>query len=332
MAYTKEILTGVGALACAIGIGFVMQESGTAEKLYGNKAPAPSSMATPVEDATTNALLDVQQITLTSAEFENAIALPDTDTEVTRVAAPASTLDAPDVPEAALAHQPACNITATARPVAAAMVDLSLQASCLPNERVTVHHNGMIFTETTSAEGTVDLTLPALTRDAVFILAFSNGEGAVAQTTVEDIGDYNRAVLQWKGKMGFEIHALEFGATYGAAGHLWAGAPGSIAGAVLGESGVMTRHGDINAADPLLAEVYTFPKAASDQSGLISLSVETEITEMNCGIEIEAQSLELQGDRTIRTRNLTLPVPECDAKNSFLVLNNLLQDLKVAAK
>jgi hypothetical protein len=251
---------------------------------------------------------------------------------VIKASAPASVLDTPMLPEASVTPAPECVVNASARAIAAAMVDLNMEAACLPNERVTVHHNGMIFTETTSATGMLELTLPALSADAVFILAFSNGEGAVAQTRVEDVGDYERAVLQWKGDTGFQIHAREFGADYGDAGHLWTGAAGSIAGAVIGESGVLTRHGDVNAADPLLAEVYTFPKAATERAGTIALSVETEVTDLNCGIEIEAQSLELQTDGSVKTRNLTLPVPDCDAKDSFLVLNNLLQDLTVAAK
>jgi hypothetical protein len=62
------------------------------------------------------------------------------------------------------------------------------------------------------------------------------------------------------------------------------------------------------------------------------MSVEAEITATNCGLEIEAQSLELLGDESIKTQNLTLDVPECDAIGGFLVLNNLLADLKIAAK
>lgn len=331
MAYIKEILTGAGALACAVGIGYVMQRSDTGgQPLTGGTAQ--TEMATLEATAASDVLLDVQEITLTSAEFDSSIALPETDVEVIKAAAPASILDIPELPEAAVTPAPFCEIEASARPIAAAMVNLTMNAPCLPNERVTVHHNGMIFTESTSDMGAVDLTLPALSRDAVFILAFSNGDGAVAQTQVEDIGEYSRAVLQWKGNTGFQIHAREFGAGYGEAGHLWAEAPGTIAGAVVGNSGVLTRHGDTSAADPLLAEVYTFPKAATARVGDIALSVETEVTDANCGIEIEAQSLELQDGGGVKTRNLTLPVPDCDAKESFLVLNNLLQDLKVAAK
>lgn len=332
MARTREILTVAGTLACAAGIGFVMQNSDVAEKRYGKTTEETGAV---IGASVSDAILDVQEIKLTSAEIAATPKLPEPDAEVTTASAPQSQLSEPDVPTLAQTVdpvKPACEIMVNARPVAAAMVDLQMTAACFPNERVTVHHNGMIFTETTSDAGVVSLTVPALSEDAVFIFAFSNGDGAVAQTTVEELNGYDRAVLQWKGNAGFEIHAREFGADYGEPGHLWHGAPGDISTAVSGKGGVLTQHGDQDAADPFLAEVYTFPRDAEGLSGDIALSVETEVTQANCGVEIEAQSLEVQQDGQIKTQNLTLPVPACDAVGSFLVLNNLLQDLKVASR
>ncbi|MEW9920578.1 hypothetical protein AB2B41_13260 [Marimonas sp. MJW-29] len=326
----SKIITAVGTLACAVGIGFVMQSSETARVHYGDKSDRiPAAEAPVLEGAgAKNAMLDVQEITLTSAEYEAGIALPATDAEVTTVATPPSELSEPEIPDGVVI--PACDIVAQALPVAAAMVNLTLDAPCMPNERVTVHHNGMIFTETTTSDGALNLRIPALSRQAVFILAFANGDGAVAQTIVEELENFDRAVLQWKGNTGFQIHAREFGADYGSEGHIWEGAPGSVADAITGTHGMITRHGDTNAAEPLLAEVYSFPKGQNSRQGSISLSVETEVTAANCGLEVEAQSLEIRPGGQVRTQNLTLAVPDCEATGSFLVLNNLLQDLKLA--
>lgn len=333
MSRKKQILTAVGTLGCALGIGFVMQNSEAAEKRYGpdqdmSALPIPQDYVT--KNSASNALLTVEAITLTSGELSSDVALPTTDSRITTVSAPRSVLAEPAMPDTAKIKRPGCAITADARPVATAMVELQLDAPCLPNERITVHHNGMIFTETTSATGSLSVQVPALARDAVFVMAFTNGDGAVAQTTVEDLSDFDRVVLQWKGDTGFQIHAREFGADYGTAGHVWSGAPGDMAATVVGTGGMLTRNGDTMAADPLLAEVYTFPKNAAVGSGDVALSVETEISASNCGVEIEAQTLEIDSGGRIKTQNLTLPVPDCDAVGSFLVLNNLLQDLKVA--
>ncbi|MBD3665281.1 hypothetical protein [Sulfitobacter aestuariivivens] len=327
MAQKREILTAAGTVACALAIGFFMQSSEAAEKRYGTTSTAAAQASGTVKSS--GSLLEMHEIFLTSAEFDTTAPSPSSDAQVIKASAP-NPLPTPPAPDTPIA--PTCEITANARPMAAAMVNLTLDASCLPEERVTVHHNGMIFTEVTSKIGTLDIAVPALTKEAVFILAFSNGEGAVAQTTVEDLVDFDRVVLQWKGDTGFQIHALEFGADYGGNGHIWEGAPGEMADAVTGSNGIITRHGDSAAPEALVAEAYTFPKAASGRAGTVALSVETEVSSVNCGLELEAQTIEIANGNDVKTRNLSLPVPECDSVGDFLVLNNLLEDLKVAAR
>lgn len=328
MSRKKEILTAVGTLGCAVAIGFVMQSSEAAHALYGSGNARDTMNSIARTASATENVLSVEGITLTSAEFDTSIELPSTEEQVITTAAPQSTL--PEMDSAAVTPEMSCDIGANARPVAAAMVSLSLSAPCFPNERVTVHHNGMVFTHVTNESGALDLTVPALAKEAVFVIAFSNGEGGVAQTTVEDLQEFDRVVLQWKGRTGFEIHAREYGADYGDPGHVWIGAARDLATAASGQGGFITRHGDADAPEALLAEVYTFPSAMAQQTGGVALSVETEVHADNCGLEIEAQTLQLMEGGAVDQRDLTLAVPDCDAVGSFLVLNNLLQDLKVA--
>ncbi|WP_372989284.1 hypothetical protein [Sulfitobacter sp.] len=334
MPHIKEIMTAAGTLGCAIGIGFVMQSSDAANERYGAASDAAvQERELQALDADTT-MLEVQDITLTSADFSigelgNSVRLPETDIQVIKTAAPEIAAPVPGASPDVVGAE--CDITANARPMAAAMVNVTLDAPCLPNERVTVHHNGMIFTQTTSRTGALDIAVPALAETAVFVFAFGNGDGAVAQAMVEDIADFNRVVLQWKGDTGFQIHALEFGSDYNGGGHVWSGKPRDIASAITGEGGFMTMNGDLSAADPLLAEVYTFPAAMETAGGAVELSVETEVIAANCGQEIEARSLEMRGTRGTKTKDLSLAVPDCDAIGSFLVLNNLLEDLKVAS-
>ncbi len=334
MAHIKEIVTAVGALGCALGIGFIMQNSETAAERYGAASdPVQQEREAQSLEAETS-FLDVRDIELTSAAFDvtpakAGVALPDTDRDVTLAAA--SEIEPPALGQTPQVNTLGCEIFANARPMAAAMVNLTLDAPCLPNERLTVHHNGMIFTQTTSSTGTLDINVPALSETAVFVVAFGNGEGAVAQAVVEDLTDFNRVVLQWKDDAGFQIHALEFGAGYADGGHVWSGKPRDIAAAITGEGGFITMNGDLSAAAPLVAEVYTFPTESIGRDGGVELSVEAEVNPANCGQEIEARSLELVANKGIRTRDLTLSVPDCDAVGSFLVLNNLLTDLKVAS-
>lgn len=334
MKHMKEALTGAGTLAIAVGIGFVMQSSETAQERYGAQArPVLQDTGESTDVALTTAaagdiLLQVQDIELTSASDVSEVSVPQTDSVVELASVTLD--DMPPAPETLL-EQPTCEIAAEATPIAGAMVELTLAAPCAPNERLTVHHNGLIFTQATDDSGGAMFTVPALAQEAVFILAFSNGDGAVVQATVADMADHDRVVLQWRGEAGFELHAREFGAEYGDQGHLWAGSTQDVDGFASGTNGMITRLGDTLSPEPLMADVYTFARNTAAQPGVIDLSVETEVTAHNCGREIEAQSIEMTPDGTLKTRSLTLSVPDCDAVGSFLVLNNLVSDLKVAS-
>jgi hypothetical protein len=217
-----------------------------------------------------------------------------------------------------------CDRSMDAMVVPGAMVDLTLSAPCLRGARFTVHHNGMMFTALTDEAGAATMTVPALSETALFIAAFADGEGAVATVAVPGLQDVDRAVVQWRGNTGLQVHAHEFGAAYGADGHVWKGT-GS------GE-GFLTVLGDTELDDARVAEIYTFPSSDSVRDGSVTLSVEAEVTQDNCGRDIEAQSIQLQPGDEPRAQELVLSVPDCDAIGDFLVLKNLLNDLTIAAK
>lgn len=224
-----------------------------------------------------------------------------------------------------------CEIVLTADPAPAAMVDLTLEASCLPEERFALHHSGMMFHALTDRDGQARLRVPALADNAVFIASFTTGDGAVAQIDVPTLDFYDRVVVQWRGDAGLGLHALEFDAAYFGNGHIHAGARGDLSRATTGTSGVLSRFGDDAGPEALMAEVYTYPSRMSETGGQIDLSVEAEVTAVNCGQEVEAQTLQLKAGESLRTNDLTLYMPACDANGDFLVLKNLLEDLKVAA-
>ena len=330
MRYRKEMLMTVGTLSCAIGIGFFMQKSPSVT------SPTPEHQGAVLINADA-AILDVEEIILTSAEFADDSVTPQAEADVTFAAAhkviQPQTDIAPSAPMASdmTAEEAACEITANARPIAAAMVNLRVSADCLPNERVTVHHSGLLFNELTDANGALDIIVPAMAAEATFVVAFNNGEGAVAQAVVDELGEYDRVALQWKGDTGFELHAREFGADYGDEGHVWSGAARDLSFAVTGQGGYISTLGNERVADGLMAEVYTFPANPLQNPSNVDLSVETEVAKNNCGLEIEAQTLQTKSGNDITSRDLTLSVPDCDAAGNFLVLNNLLEDLKVAS-
>lgn len=344
MDFTRYFLAG-GVLATAGAIGFVMQNGDTAKTRYISTVEVPDISGTEAEP------LEVTDIELTSASAVNGAPaqqqtsiLEDTEKNVSlgvdsgeiksedaivQTAALGEEV-APVVNDAIPAPESLCEIEMTAEPVASAMVDLTIKASCYANERVTLHHNGMMFTDVTDSSGTLEVMVPALAENAVFIAAFANGEGVLANAEVNSLEFYDRMVIQSKARSSLHINAFEFGANFRGEGHVTAASERSLKDAALGEGGFITTLGELDSPEGLVAEVYTFPTVTAKQQGDVFVSVDAEITDSNCGLHIEAQTLEVREGGKMKVQDLSLPIPACDAVGDFLVLQNLLPDLKVA--
>ncbi|WP_293572907.1 hypothetical protein [Phaeobacter sp.] len=287
-----------GATICtALVIGLLMQQTADRQALRAEQVSVPAYDPTVQSDQP----LKIEAISLTAAP-----------------------IDAEDQSAAATRVDPTagCDMTveAIARPFAE--VRLTILSLCRPDERLTIHHNGMVFSSNLDAAGALTVQVPALAETAVFIIEPQNGRGSVATVTVPDLNSVNRVALQWAGNSGFELHAREFGASYGGAGHVWHGSDLSAG------RGTVVQLGNAAQLAPRLAEVYSIPRDGG-QAGSVDLTVETEVTAINCGRDVSAQTLELR-DGQLRTRDLTLTMPECSATGDFLVLNNLLETLKIA--
>lgn len=301
---TKQVmLTSALTLACALGIGVYMQAFGTDREAGSALKAAAAGAELPSEPS--GAELQIEKIALTSAN-------------------PASARESADHQSSEPEPESSCRMTAAAKAAPLAMVAFSVDAACRANERLTVHHSGMSFTVSLDEAGRYEGLVPALTQTAVFIAEISGGAGAVAVVEVPDIGAVERVVVQWSGHSGIELHAREFGAAYGSAGHVWHGA-GNQAGI-----GRVMRLGDESQLAPRIAEMYSLPSSLPGQDGRVSLTAEAEITARNCGRDIYAQALQLHSGR-LSNRDLVMAMPDCDAQGSFLVLNNLMEDLKIAA-
>ncbi len=305
MFVVRNYVTMCGTVACALGIGYLMQNGSSAQP---NGAQGGIDVASASQQS--SVLSGLEDIVLTSATPSDAN--PGNATPATR-----------GVPSAPKTSD--CNISARAVAVSGAMARLSLKAPCNPEERVEIHHSGLTVSQMTDSYGVLQMTIPALSEYAIFLISFEDETGTVATTHVTDIAQYNRVALQWQGETELQIHALEFGASYGSDGHVWDGASAQGTGDIvrLGQQGLSKTQN---------IEVYSFPAGTSDQSGTIDLTVEAEVTEANCGHTLNVQALELLSDRRLRSRDMSLALPDCSRAGEFLVLNNLLSDLTIAAK
>ena len=359
MAIRQRILMAGGTFACALGIGFVTQNGDAlAARFSGEREPAPAAQPateaiviqtagmapmappatpsgpeTPLPSSSAAVSLPAPPATLANPVMPGIGTGTDPEAELVLTSAPADG-DAPA--DAPLLSEPLANDTCAplllAETAPAAMVRITLDAACQPNERVTLHHNGMMFSAVTDASGQLDLMVPALNETAVFIASLASGTDAMVVTEVPTLKFYDRVALQWQAEDGFELHAREFGADYGEPGHIWHAAARELADVADGRGGFLMRLGDAAAPEALLAEVYTFPTAAMDRPGDVVLSVEAEVTATNCGRAVAAQSLQVQRDAQVFVQELTMEMPGCEAAGDFLVLKNMLEDLTIAQK
>ncbi|MDP5333544.1 MAG: hypothetical protein NWR54_00955 [Paracoccaceae bacterium] len=343
----NAILSGATVFAAGF-TGHVMQSSPVADMRYPAETPLQTQdHIPPSNQVTAGPFSGITDLELTSVAFTSATvtgpALPGLDQDPIapmrdlvadakdkfQIKAEARPLAVPVVSASVTGATP-CTAALDARPMAAAMVQLNLIAGCQPDTRVTLHHNGMMITESTDSKGGLTLQMPALSQTAVFMAAFENGVTAMAKADVTSLDVYDRVVVQWEGPGDMQIHAFEFGADYTEEGHVWKAAPREAAEAALGRGGFLTELGKAMPDQDLRAQVYTFPSGTVSRSGDVALSIETEVTAETCNRRMEAQTLQLTGGGALSVKDLTLDMPDCDAVGDFLVLKNLLQDLKIA--
>jgi len=225
-----------------------------------------------------------------------------------------------------------CEISLTAEPTIAALVNLSINATCMPDARIAIFHAGVRFHEVLDDQGNLEITVPAFDEFAEFSVTLPNGTEEQTETQVPSIVFYDRVAVQWLGETGLQIHALEFEADYGEEGHVWFGNPRDLTSVIGGEGGFLMRMGSGESEISRMADIYTFPIGNPTRGGEVVLSVEAEVNGANCNRPISAQTLQVHGGGDKLTSELEMTMPDCGATGDFLVLSNLLKDLTIAQK
>ncbi len=362
MSRARQFLVAGGTFSVALGIGFVMQ-NGDALAARFSEATAPPGAQTAVPQApmaearvaqasgapriaqTVSGFRSLERPTLPAPEAipvnfavpSEADQVVEESTPITLAALESDVAFEPfenPVPETdgRSAEAAVCSTGLTAEAMPAALVALRLDAPCAPEMQATIHHQGMMFSILTDEAGQAEVIVPALAEAAVFMVDLPGQDGAVAVTSVPDLAQYDRAVLQWQGSDGPEIHALEFGADYGSEGHVWHGAGRDASVALAGGGGFLTRLGDPDAPGRFMAEVYTYPSGLTARDGRVDFTVETPVTAGNCGREVAAQTIQVSPGADPFSLDLSMNLPDCSAVGEFLIVRHLLLDLTVAAK
>lgn len=224
-----------------------------------------------------------------------------------------------------------CGLSVTTTAIEGAQVALDIMDPCQPFSRVVIEHSGLNLTGRTDVMGLLTMDVPVFETPAFFTVRMPDGTSDSALAIVSDLDNFYRVGLQWNDNRALELHALEFGATYGEDGHIWPGNSGTVERAVSGAGGFVSMVGNADVDSPMLAQIYSLPRDTLDDAGNVRLSIEAPVTADNCGQDTMARTLELQEDGSVAVIELTFTFPGCDAVGEYLVLQNLLQDLRVAS-
>jgi len=231
-----------------------------------------------------------------------------------------------------LMAQEGCDPVLVAEASAGAMVRVTLSSTCHAGQNVIVHHNGMMISDTLDDTGMMMLAIPALTESALFMAEIGeDGAVAIANVEVPSLSFYDRVALQWQGAAGLELHAREFEAAYTTEGHIWRESPASMDRAALGEGGFLVPLGNADIEDGYRAEVYTFPSATVSGNGLVLMSVEAVVEDANCDQDIDAQALQVNAGGDLMVHDLSIAMPSCENTGDLIVLDTLVDDIKVGS-
>lgn len=219
-----------------------------------------------------------------------------------------------------------CNIAFSLAPAPSASIALTLQSDCHLRERVVIRHAGLSITARTSALGMLQTDLPALRSTAEVSVLFASGQSASGSVAVPEAAALRRFAVQWQGDDAFQLHAFEGGAAFGKPGHVSAADPRRKTMGTHADGGYLTILGDEGVAQPMLAEVYTYPSAPIG----VELAVEAAITAETCGRDILGETLMSAGN-VITRDEIYVSMPDCGPEGDILVLKNPVVAAKIAA-
>ena len=333
MSKVRKFLTVGGTFSTALAIGYVMQNGDALAARFVNA----NAEAEVIIDDPTSIMATSGPNLLTPITSHEPIQIASPFLDKPLGTEPLPTLIAAVAPDTAfevedkeMVLHSVCDVHVSTSVNAHAMVLLDVYAPCAPNERFTLHHKGMMFTQSTDAMGAARLNVPALAEISVFAISFDNGLTGVASAAIPEVTDYERAVLQFESSGDLRLHALLNGTDYSKLGNSWSD---SIENSRLidFDNGFLMKLGDPDLPYARLAQIYSFQTDQFNSFDSIEVSVEAEITLDNCGRELAAQSLQVGNDGELNSVDLVMMMPDCDAVGDLLILGNMFSEIEIAS-
>lgn len=343
----RWITTSLVTLAIAIGVGHVMQYGLTGQHdARAVPAPRPATTFRPIQTRADASLLfggsadsrpapavdPAAPVLSITDEAIPAPASPETAPvplpNAAAVTAPADRIDAPpgDDELGLNGFGLSCEDSLTAAVEPGARVRVTLALPCAPGRRVDLSFGGIAFALATGPEGMAEVSIPALAATTEIVARVADGPVLTERVEVPDAAAYDRVALHWTGGGRLSVHALEFDAGAGGAGHVSARRPGAPGAG----GGYIVTLGDPELAEAGRVQIYSYPSAIAGRSGTVRLSVSAGVTPETCGRTLPVTTYRSEGDGTVTRSERPVRFPGCEAVGRIMVLKNVLEDLKLA--
>jgi hypothetical protein len=207
-----------------------------------------------------------------------------------------------------------CDANLTAAPAIDGLIELRLSAPCNSNERIVVSHGDLAYSTTLDMAGEYNGYIPALAADARVDVFLSDDTYLQAQTSVPDYADYARMIVQWTGEAKVDLHAYHRGAAYGEEGHIHAMNPFDPAL----EEAFLVALGEVEGAEPMLAQVYSVPVA---QGAATRIQLEAVADTQSCGTDLVAFVMPTHGEGAGIVEELRVAMPDCASGDGLVILD-----------
>lgn len=173
---------------------------------------------------------------------------------------------------------PAASITSSA--LSGGLLDVRISSACRAGQGILIKYGGATFGQQLDGEGLANyrLDLFAGAREAAMV-EFSDGTSQQITIPPGDLADLIKVALIWQAPVDLDLHALEYAATPGSAGHIWSGQSLDAAAGRRETNATGKAHGFLSSAagaqdvgDKI--EVYTVFRVPGQSFGVVELFID----------------------------------------------------------
>lgn len=166
--------------------------------------------------------------------------------------------------------------------LAGGRMGLTVEHTCQASRSFVVRYGGYELHRVLNAEGRAELEIDLfLGRDTPLGVTLADGSQHGVTIETADLERVTKIAVIWQGPLNLDLHALEYAAQRGEAGHVWAAAPSNANAAAERSRTNDKGAGFMSSADRGHAEghsieVYTFWNGAGSGAGNVSLALDYE--------------------------------------------------------